>query len=208
MPKGVNFPLYVPSACSDVIALVEASRPEAAIEWLSRKMDTGSHAASALLAYIHLRGGAPKEGFLAAFKKCTTAAEAGDPFAEFVLAQILQSAGKETEAKEWLVKSCNQQFAPALSHMGRNMSMGIGFPAPDRRSAMVMYRLALQRRHVPALIFLAKHLFASRNPVVWLAGVLLAPVAFVIGVISFQVAPFKLNNFVHISGSPLFAVRK
>ena len=210
MPKGVNYPLYIPPSCAEVIALIESSRPEAAVEFLTRKVQNGSHAGAALLAYIHLRGAAPKEGFPAAYKKCTSAAEAGEPYAEFVTAQILQSAGKATEANTWLAKSCNHLFAPALAHMGRNMTTGTGFPAPDRKSAMVMYRLALQRRHVPTLVLLARHLLGSRNPFAWLTGLLLTPVAILVAAVSFQLAPFELNNFAHIYGStpPLFAARK
>jgi hypothetical protein len=109
-----------------------------------------------------------------------------------------------------LEKSCNHLFAPALAHMARNMTTGTGFPAPDRKSAMVMYRLALQRRHVPTLTLLARHLLGSRNPFAWIAGLLLTPIAIIVGAVSFQIAPFKLNNFAHISGStpPLFSERK
>jgi hypothetical protein len=190
--------------------LIESSRPEAAIEFLWKKVNIGSHAGAALLAYIHLRGAAPKEGFRAAYQKCTSAAEAGEPYAEFVTAQILQSAGKDAEANAWLEKSCNHLFAPALAHMGRNMTTGTGFPAPDRKSAMVMYRLALQRRHFPTLALLARHLLGSRNPFAWMAGLLLTPIAITVCAVSIQLAPFKLNNFAHMSGStpPLFSQGK
>ena len=210
MPKGVNYPLYIPPSCTDVAALVESQQPQAAIEHLRKKTQLDNGEAAALLAYIHLRGAAPQEGFAAVFEKCRKAANAGEPYAEFVVALVHQFAGRYPEALDWLQRACNQQFSPALAQMGRLMAEGIGFPRPDRKSAMRMYRMALEYGHVPTLILVSKDLMRSRNPFAWLSGVLLTPVAVLVAAISLRLAPFKVTNFIHISGDspPLFAKPK
>lgn len=210
MPKGVNYPLYIPPSCADVAKLVESKQSQAAIELLQKKVQFRNGEAAALLAYIHLRGAAPREGFAAVFDRCKEAANAGEAYAEFVVAQVYQSADRYREALEWLQRSSEQQFPPAMSQMGRLMAEGKGFPRPDRKSAMRMYRLALKYHHVPTLILVSKNLMLSRNPFAWLSGVLLAPIALLIAAICLRLAPFNLANFAHISGDnpPLFSMPK
>jgi len=210
MPRGVNYPLYIPLSCQDVAELIESFQSVAAVELLWKKVQDRNHEAAALLAYIHLRGAAPKADFPAAYKECRVAAEAGEPYAEWVISQIKLAAGKYPESIKWLQRACDNLFPPALAQMGRLMTIGTGFPHPDRASALRMYRKALRFRHVPTLALVAKNLLGSRNPLVWSAGALLVPIAIVVGSISIQLAPFKLINFLHVPGDqpPLFSVPK
>jgi len=206
MPSGVNYPFYIPSSLADVRKLVEARRPADAVDLLKVKARFANHSAAALLAFVHLKDAAPREEYASAVTQCGAAAAAGDPFAEFVLAQIYFTAGKTREGLTWLRKSSNQLFPPALSHMGRMMAKGEGYDSADIKSAFQMYRLAIGHGHVPTIALAAKLLSASRNPFKCLAGILLFPIAFIVAIACFQFAPFDLRIFVHVPGDwrPLF----
>ena len=206
MPRGVNYPLFVPSTLADVRRLIEGRRSKEAVELLNLKAKFANHPAAALLAFIHLKRAAPQEEFPIAITQCKAAAAAADPFAEFVLAQIHLTAGNTLEGLAWMRKSSNHLFPPALSHMGRMMARGEGYPIADARSAFQMYRMAIGYGHVPTIMLAAKLLLASRNPLKCFVGILLFPLAFIAAVTFFRLAPFDVRGFVHVpgDGGPLF----
>src|SRR5213075_2737020 len=164
VPKGVNYPLYLPESCAHAASLIASNQVSAAIESIQRVASDGDNGAAALLAYLHLRTAVPEPDFASARPNLDRAAKAGDPFAEFVMGLASRAADRAPDAIHWMSLSANHSFGPALAQLGRFMANGFGFPAPARDSAWKMYKLALKHGHVPTLTLAADLLRTSKNP--------------------------------------------
>jgi TPR repeat protein len=205
MPKGVNYPLYIPPSCVEVLQLIAANRSSDAISVIERKAARGDNAAAALLGYLQLRGALSDADLDVVRGGLTKAAEEGEPFGEFVMALALLGK-KEPASAHWMGRSANHLFPPAMAHLGRFMVLGVGFITPSRESAWTMYKLALKHGHVPSTTFAADLLRTSAHPLVRFAGRLLYTLASLFTAIYFLARPFGQSSFIHISAEwPLFS---
>jgi hypothetical protein len=206
MPHGLNYPLFVPDSCSEIVVLIRSGRIADAVERVARKADFGDEDAAALLAYIALRSADHATNQQLIGSHLRKAAQNGVPFAEFVMALVQRASDNEPQAIEWMRRAVNHLFPPALAHMGRFMAIGYGFPAPARDEAWKLYKLALKRKHVPTLGFVVDLLRTSPNVAIRVLGILLLPVAVSATSVHFILRPFSVRSFVHVNNPslPLF----
>src|SRR6266436_8171740 len=151
MECGVRYPLYIPDECGECRQLISKGRYEEAIELLRQKAHLGSTPASALLGYLHLRGAVDgSQNLSEAERQCLTPARRGYPYAQFVMGWIECSRGNFAAGSEWLGKSAEQSFLPAIFDNARLMITGHGFKGPpDGNSALSMLWLAIRGGYLP-----------------------------------------------------------
>jgi hypothetical protein len=113
-------PIYVPEHDREVIGLLIASDISQLVTELEHRAALGSGWASGLLAYLEAVGVLrEKPDLAAAISRCTAAAQAGDSYAQYVLAWALWDTGDRVHAVQWMKRSViHGKFLPARVGLG------------------------------------------------------------------------------------------
>jgi hypothetical protein len=113
-------PIYVPEHDREVIGLLIARDIPQLVTVLEHRASLGSGWASALLAYLEAMGVLrEKPDLAAAISRSTAAAQAGDSYAQYVLAWALWDTGDRVHAVQWMKRSVvDGKFLPARVGFG------------------------------------------------------------------------------------------
>lgn len=155
--RVINYPIFVPELGHHVTHALVSGDLASFLGELGRLSTLGSRSASALLAYLYMRGAVDGVADLSrAEALCIEAARSGDPYSQYVMAWTCKAAGRDAEASNWLRKAAVKGlFLPAVVDMARFMAGGAGFVAPDTRAALAVLWDAHKLGHRMALVYIA-----------------------------------------------------
>jgi TPR repeat protein len=101
-----RYPIYLPDVPGKANDLFRAGTIEAAVEEYKRLAALGSKSAQAILAFLSLSGALDDKPDIAAAEAfAKDAAEAGDPYAQYVLAWVRYAQGRSGEGLKLLHRS-------------------------------------------------------------------------------------------------------
>lgn len=174
-----NYPVFIPELGGNIKKFLLDGNVTGLISELRRLSSLGSKPAQALLAYFYMKQSSePPSGTNMPEAMCVDAANAHDPYAQYVLAWIHRVNGEEIEAMKWMFKSAKALFPPAMVDVGRFMLGGVGVAKPDPSSALKVLWNAHQIGHRMAAVYAAKILCAGHRGLLGRAlGVFLLPIA-------------------------------
>jgi hypothetical protein len=208
VPRGVNYPVFIPESCRGAIRLIEAGQTSEAINLITGRAIAGDGSAAALLAFLHMRKAVAEPNPFVASKSLLAAAKARNAYAEFVVGMFMRGKHREKSALYWLKRSANQAFPPAIAYLGLFMTKGWGFPAPARKQAWRTYKVAFRMGYVPTGIFVADLFRTSKNVGVRIVGRIVWFCAILYWRAALSRDPFNERVFYDIEGNmPLFTVK-
>jgi len=177
----INYPLFVPDLGHQVTHALVSGDLSFFIDEVERLSALGSRSASALLAYLYMRGAVGVTNLDQAESLCSDAAHSGDPYSQYVMGWICRSAGRDAEAIDWLRKAASKgQFLPAIVDIARFMAGGVGVEAADVRAALAVLWDAHKLGHRMALVYISELLRGkSGNWISKVLGAVLYPIAIV-----------------------------
>jgi TPR repeat protein len=207
--RWARYPIYIPPEGWKSLSILAEGGPEAFRAELERLHSLGSSWAAAILGHLQLTSGAgagPK-----AVEVCRSAADGGNPYAQYVLAWALVDAGDQSEALRYLRLASLQGFSPAMVDLGQFVCRGMGTSAPDPKSAVGLLRLAIKRGHRGALgriCYVYRHcdLGLTRKTI----GLVLGPLAHIRYVLSVWRNPFEVGVYLLVQsmGGPFIGPRQ
>lgn len=153
-----NSPVYVPEHDREVIELLTSGDISQLVVRLEHRASLGSGWASGLLAYLEavgVLGGTPD--LAAAISRCTAAAQAGDSYAQYVLAWALWETGERVRGIRWMRRSATEgKFLPAWAGWGLMLYALAGKDLKARRIALKLLWRAHRRGHIQPLQFICR----------------------------------------------------
>lgn len=194
--RFMNYPLYVP--VGDALDTLAKSGPRDFVADLKRRAELGAAWAAAALGFIELRGGIDGKVDLAnAERFCRQPADAGDPYAQYVLAWIALTQRRGPEALEWMERAAGSNFSPACADLGRFHLGGVGSEASDVNTGISMLWRAHRLGHKAALLFICDTYRRGRcGHARRLVGYFLSPLAFARYYFALATKPFSEKVFV------------
>jgi hypothetical protein len=161
--KSIAFPLFIPDLGRGVVnILVCGSGPDVLAAELNRLSVLGSANAAALLTFLDCRGGVGRSEYAAAaLERCSSAASAGNAYAQYVMSCVNRKIGKHQEAFRCLKSAMAGKFLPAFIDYARLGASGRGATSRHHKAALKILRAAHKLGHRLALVFIARS---------WLSG--------------------------------------
>jgi hypothetical protein len=204
--RNLNGPLYVPDEGREVLTFLALGGPGRFVGELQRLSAQGSPWAAAVLAYNSLIPVRSANVEIAA-QLCRAHAEAGDPYACFVLGWALFYAGDHWRAVRYMRSAMAAGFRPAMVDFARFAWNGVSTGRRDPETALKAIRAAHQAGHKGALLtrcvfYVSGRLGVGRRVV----GYLLYPVATLRYLVAICSDPFSsaVFNFQKDAVRPLF----
>jgi hypothetical protein len=153
-----NAPVYVPEHDREVIELLISGNISQLVKVLEHRASLGSGWASGLLAYLEAVGAfGGKPNLAAAISRCTAAAQAGDSYAQYVLAWALWETGDRVHAIRWMRRSVTDgKFLPARVGLGLMVYMLGWTKRETRSSALRILWHAHRLGHIQPLQFICR----------------------------------------------------
>src|SRR5437016_6378574 len=205
---NLNGLLYVPKEARYVLKFLETGGPSRLISEWGRLWTLGSPWASAMLGYIGLIPGPDgTRNTGRAVELCKAHADAGDSYAQFVLAWALIYKGEHNLAIAAMKKAAQSRFPPATIDFVTFIWNGLGTKDRYPSTALKLLKLAEQANHKSALIWRCMFYRSGQFGVVRrLFGYLFTPFARLRYVLALWIDPFSCRVFVFQTGAtgPLF----
>lgn len=178
----INYPLFVPELGHQVTHALASGNLASFLDELERLSTLGSRPASALLAYLYMKGELDRVvNMERAEMLCSEGARSGHPYSQYVMGWICRAVGRDAEAINWLRKAAVKgSFLPAIVDIARFMAGGIGVEVPDTRATLAVLWDAHKLGHRMALVYIAELLRSNSGS--WVRRVLgaaLYPIAIV-----------------------------
>lgn len=150
--KALNYPIFIPEGDPEIAALLIGREICRLAELLGRRAALGSGSAAALLGFLELMGAFGGEAKPeAVIDRCTPAAAAGDPYAQYVLSWADWKMGKMRDALRWMTRSArDSQFLPAWVGLGKLLLTLAENDGEVRDAVKILWR-AHRLGHVAAL---------------------------------------------------------
>lgn len=154
--ERVNFPLFVPPAGADLLAVLAKLGAAQFIADLDSRANLGVTWASAILGFLELKGAISGQVRLdRAKERCLPAARAGDSYAQYVLAWSLLELKQPEEAFRWMNLAASEgNFLPAWADLGRFALGGVGLRHSDVARGVSLLWSAHRRGHRAPLLFI------------------------------------------------------
>jgi TPR repeat protein len=193
----MNFPLYIPLEGADVLETLNKSGPRGFMAELARRAEHGTTWAEAVLGFIELQGGAAGTvRFTNAERLCSRSAQAGDSYAQYVLAWVALGQQRHAEALQWMKRAADN-FKPACADLGRFYLDGVGINAPDLNAGISTLWRAHNLGHKAPLLFICDTYRRGRRGFLWrLAAYVIAPFAIARYHFALVTHPFSEEVFV------------
>lgn len=152
-----NGPIYVPEHDREITELLTSGDISQLATVLEHRASLGSGWAAGLLAYLEAVGLGGKPDLAAAISRCTAAAQAGDSYAQYVLAWALWDTGDRLHAIRWMKRSVmDGKFLPAKVGLGLMVYMLGWTKRETRNSALRILWGAHRLGHIQPLQFICR----------------------------------------------------
>jgi hypothetical protein len=206
--EHINYPIYIPEELTDIAALLGKGDVVALEGELKRRAQLGSASAASVLGYLEMIGafsGKPEPQ--AAIRHCARPAQAGNGYAQYVLAWAHARLGNGNEALREMARSADSGFLPALVDYGK-WHVGGAANVKERRNAVRLLWAAHNRGHVTPLVAISG--IACRGqlgPIYRVLGVVLFPYAMIRLMLRWRCEPLGIRSFRmdHRPNVPLFS---
>lgn len=194
--KALNYPIYVPEEQTDIAVLLMKGDAATVEEVLKRRASLGSRSAAALLGFLEIMGAfSGKPNPQAAITCCTGPAQAGDPYAQYILAWACWEIGKKDDAFRWMKRPAAAGFLPAIVDTGRLLAVeaqNVG----ELRSAVAILWGAHKHGHVLPLLAISGIGVRGRLGLLQrLLGLVLFPYAMIRLMLGYRCTPFGITSF-------------
>jgi hypothetical protein len=207
--NGLNRPVFIPREHDEIRGLLAEARLVEASQALSHRAKLGSGSAAAILDYLTLGG---LQRFVSEgadiSSRCLHAASHGDRYAQYVVACRYLQQGDQAAARDWLLRSAQQMFPPALCDVGRNFGSGVdGLPVrPD--IAWDYLWASVRRGHTFSLISLVRYGLKGLFGPMWrVMAVVSFPIVILTALLLYHFSPFEVRFFIYNAADrdPLFS---
>ena len=199
-----RYSIYLPDVPGNANHLFRTGAIQSAVDEYQRLAALGSKGAQSVLAFLSLSGALddkPDIGCAEAFAK--DAADAGDPYAQYVLAWVRYMQGRPGEGLKLLHRSATTAgFVPAILEFARWVEQGIASSGgPDTETAERLYRVAYKKGHPMGLLMLANlYRSGARGAARKVMGYVLRPYAGLLVVYNHFRHPYSASNFLYVPG--------
>lgn len=206
-PRYLRAPLYIPEEGRSKLGLLRTHGPERFVEELERLSQLGSAWASGALGYICLLPGRTGERDIErAISLCQPHADAGDPYASFVLAWGLLRKGKQVLALRYMTRAARREFPPATLDLVTYAWLLAGWKDRDPKRALGLLRRVDRSGHKAALIWRCELYRSGRFGITrFMLGYLFAPFAYLRYVLAMWADPVSARVLVLRHAAPPFS---
>lgn len=208
-PRHLNAPLYIPDQGRPTLKLLVAQGPQSFVEELERLSALGSAWASSALGYLCFlprRDGTRDIDRVT--KLCRPHADAGDPYASYVLAWVLLGSGEQTTAVKLMERAVKRGFAPAkLESVGWNWHL-FGWKDRDPLGAIALLDRVTMDEHKASWIWRCEFYRSGKFGLARLVlGYLLTPIAYIRYLYALWRDPLSESVFVFRPNASMFPSR-
>jgi hypothetical protein len=194
--KTLNYPIYIPEEQTDIATLLMKGDAATLEGVLKRRASLGSRSAAALLGFLEIMGAfSGKPDAQAAIICCTGPAQAGDPYAQYIVAWAQWRLGNRTEALRLMKRPAAAGFLPALVDTARMLAV-TAETLEELRTAVRLLWGAHKLGHVVPLVAISGIAFRGQlGSIHRLRGLLLFPYAMIRLMLGYRCDPFGIRSF-------------